>query len=327
MYCKKYNMKKKIFSILLIGILIVSLTGCGSKDSKGGSTNNGALYPVQTGATWGYVNAKGKMVIESQYETAYGFYEGLAAVVKDNKMGYINNKGEYVIEPQFELPPEARTYDSFYRSNFDDGIAAVLTGSISECIYIDKTGKNIFDKTFYECGRFNNGVAAVMPEYGETIYIDKNGNEVDKPEKKDFGIKTVTEWIDNKPKEYFVKENGEKLIDTMFDRASDFNSLGYSIVTLNDEDAVIDTTGNYVIDFGEYDYFNFDPDNHDMIISEKNASDGHLLAGLYDVKNKKELVESKYSNYYLYDDVYIFRESSDALIVKKDGTIVSEFTV
>lgn len=320
-------MKKKLLYILFIGILLIGMTGCGSKEEKNGSSNSGNLYPIQDGSKWGYVNEKGKMVIEPEYDSAYGFYEELAAVVKDNKMGYINNKGEYVIEPQFELPPESRAYDFFYSSNFKDGIARVYTGSINSCIYIDKTGKNIFDKTFYQCGSFNNGVASVMPEYGETIYIDKNGNEVEKPEKNDFGIRTVTKWIGNEQKEYYEKENGEKLIDTMFDKANDFNSLGYAIVTLNGEDGVIDTTGNYVIELGKYDYFDFDLNNSNAIISEKKASDGHLLAGLYDVKNKKELVESKYSNYFIYDDVYIFRESSKALIVKKDGTIVSEFTV
>ena len=320
-------MKKKLLYILFIGILLIGMTGCGSKEEKNGSSNSGNLYPIQDGSKWGYVNEKGKMVIEPEYDLAFGFYEGLAAIVKDKKMGYINNKGDYVIEPQFELPPERKAYDSFYSSNFNDGIAIVHLGSSDKCIYIDKTGKNIFDKTFYQCWEFDNGVAHVVIEYGKTTYIDKNGNEVEEPKGEDFGIRSVSKWIGNEQKEYYVKENGEQLIDTMFDHAGDFNSLGYAIVTLNDENGVIDTTGNYVIELGKYDYFHFDLDNSNIIFSEKKASDGHLLAGLYDVKNKKELVESKYSNYFIYDDVYIFRESSDALIVKKDGTIVSEFTV
>ena len=324
-------MKKKLLYILFIGILLIGMTGCGNKEEKGSSENsesdNDTLYPISSGGKWGYVNVNGKMVIDPQYDLAYGFYEELAAVVKDNKMGYINNKGEYVIEPQFELPPERRTYDSFYSSNFNEGIASVHLGSSDKCIYIDKTGKNIFDKTFYECWAFDNGIAHVAPEYGKTTYIDKTGKEVEKPEKKDFGIETNSTWIGNEQKKYYVKENGEKLIDTMFDSASDFNDIGYAIVSLDDKTGVIDTTGNYVIELGKYDYFHFDLNNPNIIFSQKNASDGHLLAGLYDVKSKKELVESKYTNYYIYDDVYIFRENKEALIVKKDGTKVAEFTV
>ncbi len=324
-------MKKNIFNILLIGVLIISLTGCGSKDSQGGSTNNGALYPVQTGATWGYVNAKGKIVIESQYDTAYGFYEGLAAVVKDNKMGYINNKGEYVIEPQFELPPEKRTYESYYSSNFVDGIAAVLTGSLHSCIYIDKTGKNIFDKTFYQCGGFDNGVARVMPEYGETIYIDKNGNEVEKPEEEDnFNVEASYKWIGNEEKYFFVdKETHEQVFgDKMYDYVYDFNKLGYAKVRTKDEgQGVIDTNGNYVFKLGEYDNYEFDLDNPKIIFIMKNSSEGYLLIGLYDLENKKVIVEPKYSNYYIYDDVYLFKEGKEVVITKKDGTIIGDFSL
>ena len=93
-------MKKKILGVLIVIILIItliSLTGCGndSNEQNSDSGNNTSnmedveLYPVKDEETdmFGYVDDKGKWVIEPKYESASGFDSetGLAKVWTSNE--------------------------------------------------------------------------------------------------------------------------------------------------------------------------------------------------------------------------------------------------
>ena len=74
------------------------------------------LLRVRQGDKWGYINSKGAIVVEPQFDDALNFAEnGLACVEQDNKYGYINSKGTYVINPQFDFA------DSFA----ENGLASV----------------------------------------------------------------------------------------------------------------------------------------------------------------------------------------------------------
>ena len=60
------------------------------------------LALVKDGLVYGYVNAKGEMVIAAQFEEATDFAEGMAAVKINNKWGYINTSGKFVISAQYQ---------------------------------------------------------------------------------------------------------------------------------------------------------------------------------------------------------------------------------
>ncbi len=322
-------MKKKLLYILFIGILLIGMTGCGNQKEKSSSENsesdNSTLYPIYTGslyedAKWGYVNTKGEVVIEPQYDSAYGFYEGLAAVAKDGKLGYINNKNEFVIEAKYEYP-SGYTYEKWYVDNFSEGIACVSTGGISNYVYIDKDGNELFGKTFYDCSSFKNGIARVMPRYGETIYIDTKGNEVEAPEEQEPEI-TLYQGYDES---IYYKDHKPIFEDKNFDKKGEFNNFGYAVVGNETGTGLIDTNGEYVIEPGKYSNFYFDDDNPDMIFAEIKKDDITYIV-LID-KNGKEYMETKYVTYYIYDDAYVFKKGDNYLIIKKDGTKVAEFTI
>ena len=57
-------------------------------------------YPISD--TWGYIDKTGKTVIESRFDYAFVFSEGLAYVRIDKKWGYIDKTGKMVVEPQFD---------------------------------------------------------------------------------------------------------------------------------------------------------------------------------------------------------------------------------
>ena len=92
---------------------------------------NDGLAPAKIEGKWGFIDAKGGMVIEARFSYAYPFLQGLAPVSIDKKYGYIDKTGAFVIRPQFE---EAQGF-------LPDGIAtAKLDG---QYIYIDRDGRKI----------------------------------------------------------------------------------------------------------------------------------------------------------------------------------------
>lgn len=100
------------------------------------------LFPILKGGKWGYMDEKGKVVIEPQYQVAYDFHEGLACVAVKALRGYIDKTGQMVIKPQFG-----------WTRNFSEGLAFVnlhknMYGehidwykAVTGCGFCDKNGK------------------------------------------------------------------------------------------------------------------------------------------------------------------------------------------
>ncbi len=57
---------------------------------------------VSNGTKWGYINAKGEVVIDYTYDEAKSFANGFAAVCNENLWGYITNDNILRIDYQFE---------------------------------------------------------------------------------------------------------------------------------------------------------------------------------------------------------------------------------
>lgn len=89
------------------------------------------LAHVKRKGKWGFIDKRGKLVIEPAFEAATGFSEGFAAVKSDSLWGYIDKKGKLTIEPRFTLADP-----------FMGGLAYVNLGK--RWGYIDKTGKVIW---------------------------------------------------------------------------------------------------------------------------------------------------------------------------------------
>lgn len=82
--------------------------------SSANSGFNEGLAPVKKNGRWGYIDLKGKVVIDFLFDDAWCFSEGLASVKLNGKYGYINNKGKVVIDCTYEC-----SYD------FHKGVAVV----------------------------------------------------------------------------------------------------------------------------------------------------------------------------------------------------------
>lgn len=75
--------------------------------------NNG-MYLIYENGKYGYIDKQGKIVIETIFNNAYDFAEGLASVRQNGKFGFIDENGNYIIKPKYE-----------YANSFLHGIACV----------------------------------------------------------------------------------------------------------------------------------------------------------------------------------------------------------
>ena len=65
--------------------------------------NKEGFAAVCKNGKWGFINAKGELVIDYQYDDALSFSNGYAAVLKDGKWGYIDEENTMAMEPVFAL--------------------------------------------------------------------------------------------------------------------------------------------------------------------------------------------------------------------------------
>lgn len=97
----------------------------------------------------GYINVNnGKVVIDAKkndYRKAWVFSEGLAAVMKDNKIGFINMNNEVVIPFQFEYTHECDIVECSYV--FHNGYS-LMTNKDGDLGLIDKNGSWVVKATY-----------------------------------------------------------------------------------------------------------------------------------------------------------------------------------
>lgn len=195
---------------------------------------------VQRNGLWGYIDTKGDEVIPCIYKgTEYGNYgfdfsEGMAVIIdKNGKYGYINTKGEIVIKPQFQQA-----------GSFSESVASVyLDGKLN---FIDKDGKYIealSNKFIWDFNinrnlpQFKNGVCEVhIPAkepsegvFADIIYIDKEGNQVEKPKessKKDLYVRYY-----EGDKVGYKDSIGNIIVQAKYTTLGDF-SCGVAVATL-----------------------------------------------------------------------------------------------
>ncbi|MCC3532406.1 MAG: WG repeat-containing protein [Microcoleus sp. PH2017_22_RUC_O_B] len=121
---------------------------------------------------YGFIDPTGKYVIQSQFDSAGNFYDGLAQVRIERGStryaGYIDRSGQYVIPPQFDD----------FSENFSEGLATVKhNGKFG---YIDQTGKFVIPPKFEKADSFSEGLAGVYLKKKKG-YINKQGEFVIKP--------------------------------------------------------------------------------------------------------------------------------------------------
>lgn len=164
---------------------------------------------------FGYMDETGRVAIKPQFDKAYPFTEGLAAVSIGDKAGFIDPSGKEVVPLQYYA-----TYP------FSDGVAGVLLveGSGEKrqfpCGYIDHANQFVIKpRTKFSCTEFHEGFA-VVEEYDSSLgesyatYLNKEGQiavaghlSVARPFSERLAlIQDFTKW-------FFVNADGQTVID------------------------------------------------------------------------------------------------------------------
>jgi|GEM_PF-1294436 len=195
--------------------------------------------------------------IGDEYKTATLFYEGLAAVAKENsQIMYINKQGKTV----FELK-EADGKSVEAAGSFVEGMACFQTDN-GRWGFVDKTGKVIIKPIYSYVQNFSEGIALVeLTEYKDKDsieqiikrgFIDKYGKEIIKL-KADILYSQMSDGLipysDNEGKEWgFLNIKGEKIIKP----SKDFNRIlpfvdGYASFFDGDKWGIINKKGEKII--------------------------------------------------------------------------------
>jgi len=196
-------MKRQLQLVSAIFLVLIVLGSC-SKSSK--ESNVIKLYPVRSGATFRYIDSKGKMTIHQQFKEATVFRNGLALVQvfgAKQMWGFIKDDGTFVIKATYKEAtvfseevawvvaangaPEAISLkgDSLFSLKvaktvrvFKDGLAAfsISMDSINmKWGFVDKKGLVKIVPQFSAVGNFSDGRCAVCNSAGEWGYIDTEG--------------------------------------------------------------------------------------------------------------------------------------------------------
>ncbi|MGG3468348.1 WG repeat-containing protein [Neobacillus pocheonensis] len=122
------------------------------------------------GDKWGYINAKGKLILPPIYENAGDFQDnGLAIVRVMDHAGVINSSGYFIVKPK---------YDTI--NPFSEGRATVIDHQGFKVI--DESGKEITSKAYSYIGDYKESRALIADntEDGRYLYgyLNKRGKEV-----------------------------------------------------------------------------------------------------------------------------------------------------
>lgn len=184
------------------------------------------LIPVKDTKTgkFGFMDSYGKLVINYQFDDAYEFKEGFAAVYKNYKAGFINKFGNLVMPYQFDAA-----------DSFSCGLASVFDTVNNKYGFIDTSGSLAIPYKFDDASYFNKGLAPVKdPNTNMYGFINTKG-EVIIP----FNFEHARSF----------SNDGLAIVSKYLYIKNDSNIEGYVEI----QDGVIDTKGNIIYDYNKFD--------------------------------------------------------------------------
>ncbi len=191
----------------------------------------------------GFLNKyTGEVVIEPQYDAAWVFSDGLAAVKKDDKIGFINKNNEVVIP--FIFGYHKRNYDYGYIDYvFHGGYSNMIDDSGNQGL-IDKKGEYVIKPLYTDiCKNWcTNGYLVILDDdkYG---YYDSNLQMIYAPEYDDIIIHDDGFILTKDGRMWKEDSQGNVVIPFMYEY---IQNMSY-IVDYKDESLVYELSDEFVI--------------------------------------------------------------------------------
>ena len=296
------------------------------------------LFPASLktteGQRWGYIDAKGQMVIQPRFDDARDFQEnGLAIVSEKGKYGVIDATARYVVQPIYDSinPFHDRRAIVIDRDGFkmidekgnvltkhaysfiadlEDRRAVfyVMNDNNSSYGYLDEKGSEVIPAQFEEAGDFDDGKAVVKIKDKEYALINPNGQRLATYNKAfvgPLGDGLLAFQQDTAGKYGYMDERGNVVIGPTYTMAFPFDDGRAIVNTAEDYKSsygVINKKGEFVIQPG----YNDIRDLGDERFALGNALDPEqpFIGSVYAIAdwNGKRLSDFIYTNVENFDD-------------------------
>ena len=179
---------KKMFLLGMLSVIVLVAVSCASslrasEDFSDANEEWGVLYPFQEDGLWGYKDDLGNIIIEPQFRGAGDFSEGLAFVTigypEILQRGFIDLTGELVISLPLGRLDVGDFSEGFARVNkrewdFEREMPNI-DSTFGPYVFIDRTGRNVFEQEFLYVRHFEGGFAIVTLFSGNDMVIDRTG--------------------------------------------------------------------------------------------------------------------------------------------------------
>ena len=233
--------RQKLIHIFGKALLVVFLIGCSAPSSSVSEgldqptiaaelaptpspapTAISSLFPIFQNDRAGFIDVSGALVIQSQFDDAKSFSEGLAPVLVKEQWGYISPQGAIVVQPTYAVA-----------NNFYSGRARVKVGE--KFGFIDQGGKLVIAADFDDAYDFSEGLAKVIKctEQKTCTWINLN-----------FEWGSIS--YPTGGEQSYIDPDGNTVISAAFDLTSSFHG-GLAAVKSGDRWGYIDTNGALVI--------------------------------------------------------------------------------
>lgn len=230
------------------------------------------------------------------------FQEGLAAVVKNNKIGFIDMQGNVKIPFKFYYSEYWFNYTAVFTCNFSEGLAPMINSDV-KWGYIDKSGNLAIPFVYDEATPFHKGSALVAK--GNLLgMIDKNNNVI-LPFEFENGVFTGNVYAMCQNNKWGIySSQGKCITPCQYDQFITFVE-GYATVVKDRKQGLIDEMGQVVIPC-EYKFVLYDIFSQLVYVEKENGKRGYV-----DLNNQEVFPIE-------FDEVTAV-ENGQLFYVKKDG--------
>ncbi len=201
---------------------------------------DGKTYTVETVLMWGYRDAKGKTVIEPQYEKAFDFTsDGIAAVVDfERRISFINRSGKTVITLNNK---EIVTYNDAQRTKVKQSYFEPVSQGI------ENLGMYYFDRGYVMVRYVYRGTVSDKLYLNENRLLSRTGQYFDIPS--GYSLINYSDGIlllEKNGRYGYMDLNGGWVAPAIYDSASPFLQ-GLAVVGADGKYGLIDTEGNQIL--------------------------------------------------------------------------------
>lgn len=223
---------------VMLAIICLTAFSCSPKNNEQ-DVESQELYRIQVGGKYGFINEKGKLIIDPQFnDVNFYFGDGICYAVLGEKKGLINTAGEFVVE-----------LDSTFGGvgYFSKGLALFYTTKGLWGI-VNTSGEAFLPAIYKNIYRDRNNGYIIEDTLGRHGYINCHGDIVVPCKYNDaLGFTEGLMVVATGSKYGYVDTLGNWVIDTMYDDARIFGN-GVARVKIGNQWHFIDHNGDLVFE-------------------------------------------------------------------------------